>query len=139
MYDMTFRIPSRENVDYLEKMGEEYLVNEIFLFSKGLRDIDLINFEICFPEEYFIIKVSEDIEKTNDYCVRVKKENIIQNEMELGTVIVVNNKEPLYWDLWPNPIRGMHGKYVSKGKEFNLDKNSVGRVVSGVIPNCSLP
>lgn len=130
-------MPSRETLKYLEENCLECLAYEIYGVNKGNRDIDIINFEICFPDEHFIIKYSEDIILVDDHCVRIKKENIIEKETFLGTVFV-STKEPIYWNIWYNPIRMVSGKFVSKGKEFQINNDTIARIISGLVPNCQM-
>lgn len=132
-------MPSRYTLKYLEENCPECLAYEIYGVNKGNRDVDIINFEICFPDEHFIVKHSEDIILENDHCIRIKKENIIEKEKFLGTVFVKNTKEPIYWNIWSDPIKMVYGKFVSKEKEFQINNDTITRIISGLVPNCRMP
>ncbi|MCK4521943.1 MAG: hypothetical protein KAU20_05180 [Nanoarchaeota archaeon] len=137
--DIASTIPSRETLDYLEKNCPKCLAYEIYGINRGNRDVDMINFKVCFPDESYILEISEGIIQDDDHCIRIKKGNIIEKENFLGVVFVKNIKDPLYWDFWDNPIKGVDGKFVSKGKEFEITNDLITRIISGLLPNCHMP
>lgn len=126
--------PSREISDRLEKCPL-CIGYEVYGVNHGNRDIDFVNTEICVSEDQFIIDSSDNIESSDDHCVRIKKQGVIGNESFLGRFIVESNNKKVYYDR-DDPIASISGKFISKGKEFGISNYDLSRWISGIIPNC---
>ena len=133
-YGLGLVTPTREIVEKLENC-EDCLGQLFYGVNLGERDIDTINFEICYDEEYFIEETG--FEKTSNHCFRVKRENLIEEETLLGYVIIKDYNEPVYYSLWEDRFYPtVYGKYESQGIDTEVSEDSLAQVISAVVPNC---
>lgn len=113
------------------------LAVQIYAGNRGNRTIELADLQICFHNENEIIDTSNLLYRENKNCVRLKESNLISEEVILGYIILKDSDDKVCYPIWSDIISTAKGKFISKDKEFDINKEDITELASGVITNCS--
>ncbi len=143
LHEAYFRIPETDWFTQLTKDCPNCLAIEIWGINTGEKDLSLVDFQTCFPEDYKIVHVNGSLIRTIDkQCVKIKEENIIANQEEkgeefLGRVFINSTRQIPYYDVWSDKFSRTTGKYTSEEKSFNIKDGSILRAMMGFVNDCS--